>query len=163
MFVIVLFSFALVAAGTNILFSKKPMALKNIIGIFLLYILLINVGLGGLFAFCGHAFRSAEVAASIGWQTSPFQYEIAIANLGLGVLGVLCLWLRGNFWTATVIYGTVFGIGAGIGHIRQMIIYQNYAPNNAGVLLWFGDLFLPILMLTLLGAHNYLENKKAGE
>ncbi len=44
------------------------------------------------------------VAASIGWPAgSPFQFEVGIANLSFGILGILCLKFMDNFWTATVI------------------------------------------------------------
>ena len=37
-------------------------------------------------------FLSAQVAANIGWAPgSPFQSEVAFANLSVGVLGVLCI------------------------------------------------------------------------
>jgi hypothetical protein len=52
--------------------------------------LVVGFGLAGLFSFSGHRFRSDEVARSIGWEPgSPFQQEVAFANLGVGLTGVL--------------------------------------------------------------------------
>jgi len=66
---------------------------------FLLWFLVILVGLGSLYAFMGHAFAADEVARSIGWPTgNPFQFEAALHDLAIGILGVLCFWLRGDFW-----------------------------------------------------------------
>jgi hypothetical protein len=151
MFTLIMLSLSLAAIAINIALSRKPRTPRNIIEIILLYLLVINVGLGGLIAFYGHTFRSDEIARSIGWQPgSPFQYEIAIANLSYGILGVLCLWLRKDFWLAAGIGAAVFGLGAAAGHIRDIILYHNYAPNNAGLILWFGDIFMPLFTLSLL-------------
>ena len=57
------------------------------------------------------------VAASIGWPAgNPFQYEVAVANLAFGVLGLLCLRFRDGFWTATAIGWSVFMLGAAAVH-----------------------------------------------
>jgi hypothetical protein len=37
----------------------------------------------------GHLFMPAPVAASIGWPTSRFQWEVGLANVGYGVAGIM--------------------------------------------------------------------------
>jgi hypothetical protein len=59
--------------------------------IYLLYFLFIYVGLMGLLTAYAHVFRPAETSASIGWMTSPYEYEVGMADLAIGVLGVLCV------------------------------------------------------------------------
>ena len=44
-----------------------------------------------------------------------------MADLTVGVLGVLCIWLRGNFWLATAIANAVWLLGDAIGHISPTI------------------------------------------
>ena len=44
----------------------------------------------GLWAFIGHVFFAEQAAASIGWANTPFQYEVGVANLGLGLACDLC-------------------------------------------------------------------------
>ncbi len=63
----------------------------------LLYLLVIFARVGGLIGFLGHTFKAQEIALKIGWQPSPFQFEVAVANLAFGVLGILCLWQPGGF------------------------------------------------------------------
>src|SRR2546423_1550594 len=78
------------------------------------------VGVPGIVGATGHIFNADDVAESIGWpKGSPFQYEVGVANLALGVLGIMCSWVDGDFWTATVVAQSVFLWGAAIGHIRQ--------------------------------------------
>jgi uncharacterized protein DUF6790 len=105
------------------------------------------VGIVGIFSFAGHAFLPGQVAAFIGWETSPFQFEVAIANLTLGVLGLLCLRWRGGFWLATGIGEAIWLVGDALGHLRDMAQRQNYAPGNAGSA--YSDLVVGLLTLVL--------------
>jgi hypothetical protein len=115
--------------------------------------LVINVGISGLYAFMGHAFSSKKVAEYIGWPSgNPFQFEVAITNLSFGILGVLCIWFRDNFWIATVIGFSVFALGAAYVHIRDIIKNKNHSPGNAGPPL-YSDILKPIFLVGLLIAY----------
>ncbi len=142
-----------------ILISKimtKPLNGDRIVEIFLLSFLVISVGFGGIWAFIGHSFLSAQVAANIGWAPgNPFQSEVAFANLSIGILGVLCYWIRDNFWTATVISSSIFLLGAAYVHIINMIQFSNYAPGNAGSVLYM-DILNPIILIVLLIVYKSL-------
>ncbi len=130
-------------------FTNKPLDNQRIVEIFLLTFLVLSVGIGSIWAFIGHAFISSQVAANIGWASgSPFQLEVAFANLSIGVIGVLCYWIRGNFWTATVISSSIFLLGAAYGHIINMLQFANYAPGNAGAVLYM-DIIGPIILVAL--------------
>ncbi|HEX7468292.1 MAG TPA: DUF6790 family protein [Methanobacterium sp.] len=131
-------------------FTNKPLDNERIVEIFLLTFLVLSVGIGSIWAFIGHAFISSQVAANIGWAPgSPFQLEVAFANLSIGVLGILCYWIRGNFWTATVISSSIFLLGAAYGHIINMLQFANYAPGNAGAVL-YTDIIGSIILIALL-------------
>jgi hypothetical protein len=121
--------------------------------IFLCSILVFNMGLMSLLAAYAHVFMSAITAVSIGWEPgSPFQYEVGMANLSYGVLGVLCYWYRGRFWTASILGWSILLLGCFVGHLINYYQTGNTAPNNIGVFVWFYDLFLPLLSLALLSA-----------
>jgi hypothetical protein len=128
--------------------------------IVLVWFLSVFSGISNIIAFFGHAFAADKIAAYIGWAPgSPFQFEVAVANLALGVLGIACIWLRGNFWVATVMVGAVFGFGAAFGHIREIIVNHNYAPGNAGIVLYL-DIAGPTLMIVLLAGFKIFEKKE---
>ena len=91
--------------------------------------------------------------------SSPFQLEVAFANLSLAFLGILCWKFRDEFWIATVISLSVFYLGATYGHIMDIILKGNHAPGNAGGPLYL-DIILPILLIFLL---VYLEKGSSGE
>jgi len=115
--------------------------------------LVINVGISGLYAFMGHAFSSKKVAEYIGWPSgSPFQFEVAVTNLSFGILGVLCIWFRDNFWIATVTGFSVFALGAAYVHIRDIMKNKNHSPGNAGPPL-YSDILKPIFLVGLLIAY----------
>ena len=150
-----------------LLYSKmtnKDLNKIRIVEIFLLSFLVISVGIGSIWAFFGHAFLPAQVAANIGWPVSPFQLEVAFANLAVGVLGILCYWIRDNFWTATVISSSIFLLGDAYGHIVNIVLFANNASGNSGSVLYM-YIFGPIILIALLIIYKrmqkqLLKNKK---
>jgi hypothetical protein len=115
----------------------------------LIWLLLLAVGVQGIYTFVGHVFFPAYSAEHIGWEDSPFQYEVGIADLTVGVLGVLAFWGNFSFRLAAAIAGIVWYWGDAIGHVRQMVVAQNYAPGNAGPWFWT-DVIVPLLLVVCL-------------
>jgi hypothetical protein len=137
--------------------ARRHLSRAEVVGIILLYIFVFFVGLGGIMGALAHTVWAEETALKIGWQPgSPFQFEIAMANLAFGVLGILCIWQWGGFWTATGIGVAVILLGCTYGHVREIIVHQNYAPYNAGVGIFFNDVVIPVLILGLLWARARL-------
>jgi hypothetical protein len=161
-FAYIIFFLTIIVAILYLLMSKitnKALTKQRIVEIFLMSFLVISVGIGSIWAFIGHAFLSAQVAASIGWAAgNPFQLEVAFANLGIGVLGILCYWIRGNFWIATVISSSIFLIGAAYIHIINMFQFANYAPGNAGPVLYM-DIIGPVILIVLLILYRMLKKE----
>jgi hypothetical protein len=120
---------------------------------YLLYLLFFYVGLMGVLTAYAHVFRPVETSASIGWSTSPYEYEVGMADLTVGVLGVLCLKFRGDFWLATAIANAVWLLGDAVGHIRQMTLYNNHASNNSGIFLPT-EIVMPLVILSLTVYHH---------
>jgi hypothetical protein len=115
----------------------------------LLNALVYLVGVTGIIAASGHLFRADEVARSIGWAPgSPFQWEVGVAGLGFGVLGVMCPAYGRGFWLATIVMASIFLIGAAVGHVKQMVFAKNFAPGNAG-LIFAADVIVPIFLIVL--------------
>jgi hypothetical protein len=119
-----------------------------IVGTYLLYLFVIYVGLMGLLTAYAHVFRPVQTSASIGWSTSPYEYEVGMADLTIGVLGILCAWFRGNFWLATAIANAVWLLGDAVGHVRQVVENNNHAENNSGLFLYF-EFVVPVVILAL--------------
>jgi hypothetical protein len=150
---------ALVGASVHLAFSpRRRSSGAAIAGTYLLYLLFFYAGLMGLLTAYAHVFRPVETSASIGWSTSPYEYEVGMADLTVGVLGVLCLKLRGNFWLATSIANAVWLLGDAVGHVRQMTLNHNHAANNSGVFL-ITEFIMPVVILCLTLYHRRWEGK----
>ena len=159
---IILFVLSFVVAGVHIYRDDQPRTGGRVAEILLIWLLVINTGIGGLYAFSGHLFAADEVAASIGWPAgNPFQTEVAVANLAIGTLGILSYWIRGNFWTAAVIATSIWLLGAAAIHVSEMVGAGNYNPGNAGVVFYM-DIIGPALLIILLAYLRLSGRMEAG-
>ena len=150
MYALIFFIAGLLVAGVHLYFDRQPRTKGRIVEIFLLWLLVIPVGLGGLWAFMGHTLFAEQTAEFIGWPAgNPFQSEVAVADLTVGTLGILCYWIRGNFWIAAVIAASVWKLGAVAVHIREIVVAGNYSPGNAGILFYMG-IVVPLILIALL-------------
>lgn len=120
---------------------------------FLSWILLLPIGVTGLWAGAFHVFFPGTAAALIGWQVSPFQFEVGMADLAIGVTACISFWRDLSFKAATVSAASIFLLGDAVGHVRQMLIAGNFAPGNAGVP-FYTDILCPLLAIALLLVAN---------
>ena len=97
--------------------------------------LLLAVGVTGIWAGFFHMAFPQMVAQTIGWQPSPFQFEIGVADMAMGITAVAAFWRSLAFKGAVVLYVVLFDIGVSAGHVRQAVEAGDYAPNNFGLLL----------------------------
>jgi len=154
MIFVILGAIGLILGFLHLAIQKQPRTRQRIAETLLLYLFAFPIGLGGLVGFVGHTLRAGPVAVSIGWPAgNPFQFEVAVANLAFGVLGLLCLRFRDGFWAATAIGWSVFMLGAAAVHLHQIHIGQPYAPDNAGAILYF-DIVAPACVVVLLAIRN---------
>ncbi|MBA4377044.1 MAG: hypothetical protein C0401_12855 [Anaerolinea sp.] len=152
---------ALLAIIIHVALMKQRSA-KRIIEITLLYLLVISVGVGALIAGFMHVFNGPATAKMIGWQPgSPFQYEVGVADMAFGLIGVLCLFFRDSFWLAAIIANGVFLIGCMIGHIRSVAESGNLAAYNIGPNIIIADLIIPLVLIGLFIV--YLKLGKGGD
>jgi hypothetical protein len=93
------------------------------------------IGVAGIGAGISHILFARKTSASIGWGASPFETEVGFANLGMGIAGVMAAGQEPAFWLALIVVNSIFRIGCGIVHIRQMVRDRDYAPNNTTILL----------------------------
>ncbi|MDL9948793.1 hypothetical protein QSJ19_25055 [Gordonia sp. ABSL11-1] len=107
------------------------------------------IGIQGWMTGCGHMFFGAPIAESIGWPArTPWQWEVGLASLATGVLGVIASGFGDDFALATIIAFAVFYLGAAIGHVREMVVRRNFAPGNAGPIFFF-DVIVPVYLIVL--------------
>ena len=113
------------------------------------WILLLPIGVTGLWAAVFHLFFPQIAAADIGWEVSPFQFEVGLADFAIGATACVSFWRSLGFKAAAAVASSIFLIGDAVGHVRQMIAAGNFAPGNAGAP-FFGDIAFPLLAIILL-------------
>jgi hypothetical protein len=103
-----------------------------------------------LIAGSGHVFNADEIAESIGWAPgSPFQREVGFGDIAWGVVGLAAIKVRGSFREAFVLGTAIFLWAAAGGHIYEMVVNDNTAPNNSGMMLYM-DIVAPIVSVLVL-------------
>jgi hypothetical protein len=140
---------AVLAAGIAIWLGPRPTTREVVADRLLRYILIFPLGLQSLWAFLCHVFIPEQTAASIGWEPSPFQYEVGVANLGIGLAALYAAFQGFQARAAVAVMAACFLGGAAIGHIRDIALGDNLTPGNAGPIL-YTDILTPIAILVLL-------------
>ncbi len=140
-FTAVLFVAALLCAALE---RPRPTADRT-----LSWLLLLPLGVGGLWSAFFHLAYPEMAARFIGWADSPFQFEVGMADLAFGVAGCAAFRASFGFRGAVVLVNAIFLLGDAAGHVRQMIAAGNFAPGNAGPVFYL-DIILPVLTIALL-------------
>lgn len=145
-------AWVLALVATALQLARGPRGLRVALRALMIWVFVFPLGVLSLWAFMGHVFFADRAAASIGWAPSPFQFEVGLANLGIGVAGLLAgLFYRNlGFAAATAIMAACFLGGAGVGHIVQISETGNMAAGNAGPIL-YTDFLTPLVLLVLIG------------
>ncbi len=113
------------------------------------------IGVCFLYNFVMHCFFGKTAAAFIGWADSPFQFEVGTASLGFSVVGFLAAFRSFDLRLAAIVGPGLFALGAGLGHIYQIVTEHNFAPGNAGVIFYL-DFLIPLFGFALLWLQHRL-------
>jgi hypothetical protein len=97
--------------------------------------LLLGIGVSYVWGGIFHVFFPDLAASSIGWPNSPFQYEIGVADIAIGIAAIISFWRSREFKAAVVTYVALFSLGVAVGHVYQAVQASDYAANNFGLLL----------------------------
>jgi hypothetical protein len=150
MFPIMTLLFIIVYILIHISITKKPRTIENVLEIILLDYIIIIVGIGQTIGGLVHIFNGPAIARAIGWAPgSPFQYEVGMANIAIGIAALLGSRFRGTYWLAVSLISGIFFLGAGVGHVRDFIVNGNSAAYNIGPMLYLSDGILPIALIIL--------------
>jgi hypothetical protein len=134
----------------------EPRTRERTFEVFLLWWLVVAVGVAGMLGAAAHIFDPTDTAEEIGFTRGDggFQFENAMGDLAIGVVGILCAKIRNpGFWLAVLLVTAIQYYGDVAGHIYQWLENDNTEPGNVGAPLFFGAL-VPTVGLLLYGAHR---------
>lgn len=102
------------------------------------------VGVGGLLAAYGHTGLAVQTALQLGWSVgSPFQFQVAMAHVAFGVLGLASEWLP-SFRTPAVVGSVLFLVGLAVGDVR---LAHQTGSFPLSLNLWVGLVLAPLMLL----------------
>jgi hypothetical protein len=154
-FTLTLLALGLVASGIALLRTPRPWAAATVVDALLAYFILFSIGISYLYNFAMHVLFGEVTARFIGWADSPFQAEVGFASLGFAAVGFLAFRGSLDMRVAAIVGPACFLLGAAGGHIVQIVKSHNYAPGNAGTIL-YTDILLPLIGFVLLAlAHRH--------
>ncbi len=104
---------------------------------------------------------SNQIAESIGYAQSFFQWEVGWADIAVGVLGVVSIWKRDSWLTAAVVALAILYWGDAAGHLMQWIAHDNTAPSNVGAIP--SDILQPLVALILLVGYRRTQVTRAAD
>lgn len=141
---------ALIGATIHVLRHRDVRRPSFAVDTFLVWWLVVVIGVGTIVGALFHLFDGAQVASDIGYTrgNGGFQFENAMGDLSIGVAAVLCARFRGLFWLAVLIVMAIQFYGDAGGHIYFWAAENNTKPYNIGVPL-YSDLILPTVGLIL--------------
>jgi len=128
---------------------------------FLLAFLVIGVGVQGAWIGLQQMLTAEQVAEYVGWPYSPFINELGYMNFMFGLLGILCIWVRGTWWNAAGIGYAGFLLLAAANHIYDAVAHDNLSIGNVGPTLW-SDIVIGGALLLLLYLRHRLDRQEAG-
>ena len=154
------FMLGLIVSLVAIARSRTPINQALVVEKLLAWYVFFSIGIGNFYNFVMHVFFPQMSAAFIGWADSPFQFEVGTASLGFAAVGLLAAFRSYDLRLAAVLGPSIFTLGAAAGHINQMITAHNFAPGNAGIVLWT-DIFIPLFGFALLWLSRRSANSRA--
>ena len=150
------FSFAALVLGALVHLRatpSTPRTKQRIVEVFLLYFLCGGWGVGSVLVMLAHILYPEEFAALMGAESgSGFQVVMGFAGVGLAILGILSIWLRGAFWVAPAVGWSVFLLGAAYVTIGDMVARGTLSTGTAWPVFVF-EIAVPFIVLSLLVAH----------
>ena len=149
-----LFVVGLLVAAVRILRLRGDRSPAAVSGLLLDAYVFWAIGCAQVVNFVMHSVFGDFAARTIGWAQSPFQMELALSSLGVGVMGFILHSARSPFRgkVALVVATAVFGWGAALGHVYQLVVNDDHAVNNTGLLLVM-DVVIPAVGLALVVWH----------
>lgn len=149
MFFLVLWGLGLLASGLHFLFFGVPETLAEISSVILLDQFIFTFGSLGIIGIIINVFFAEKTSTMLGWPGGPYQIKYGFSQLGIGLMGVLAIWMRGPFWAATLINMYIYGLSGFWTHTQEMLENGKADASNVGniIMNFFYQLFITLLSI----------------
>lgn len=112
----------------------------------LLNAIIYMIGWAGVGAGISHIFFGKKISKSIGFESDAYELEVGFADLSFGIVALLAAHFSPDYWLAIILVSSIYRVGCGFGHIKQMIQSKNFAVNNTLIL--FTNFVVPAFLIT---------------
>ena len=92
-----------------------------ICSVILLHQYVVTFGLIGIVGFYINVIKAEKTAKNLGWPGGPFQWKYGFSQLGMGAMGVMSIWFRGQFWLGTLVSMYVYGVSGLWSHSAELL------------------------------------------
>lgn len=131
--------------------SKLVMA-----GAMIRYLMLLAIGVTGLWEFILHVFFPASSAEALGVAASPFQFEVALANLGLALAGIWAFKCGFEVWVTVAIMLTCFSAGSALLFLWYALFHTAALAGH----FFYADMLTVFVVDIVLAYYYILQSKK---
>ena len=132
MFILVLIAAGFVTGFIHLIVIGGFGDLSTISYYLLLHQYVVTFGLLGIIGLITNIIKADENAQSLGWPGGPFQIKYGFSQLGLGIMGVLCIWFKEGFWLGTLINMYIYGVSGLWSHVAEMKRLGKTTKNDIG-------------------------------
>lgn len=111
MFFLVLWVLGLLTAGGQLFMGGiTNLSLSEICNVLLLHQFVVTFGSVGIIGLIVNIIRADQTAEMLGWPGGLFQIKYGFSQIGLGIMGLMAIWFKGNFWVGTLVTMYIYGI-----------------------------------------------------
>lgn len=110
----------IITAVVDLYMKGFPGDTSTICSVLLLHQFVVTFGILGITGLFSNMIFAKKNAEALGWPGGPFQVKYGFSQLGLGVMGVMCIWFRGGFWLGTLCTMYIYGISGLWSHYNVM-------------------------------------------
>ncbi len=110
----------LISGAVDLYLKGFPGDTVQICNVLLLHQFVVTFGILGITGLFSNMIFAKQNAKACGWPGGPFQIKYGFSQLGLGVMGVMCIWFRDGFWLGTLVSMYIYGISGLWSHCNVM-------------------------------------------
>lgn len=140
---------ALVGASASLYVAAQKLTLANIGRALIRWLFIFPLGTQAVLDFLTYGFLPQTMAEQFGWAPSPFEMQVAFANLGLGAASFYAAFAKRPARIAVALAVACYLVGSGLSLVNNILDGDDLAAGVAGAIL-LQNFLTPVAVLILL-------------